>query len=440
MNVLEARYPNATAKEWKKVRNYLYKQKRRTDDDDGDQKEQQRQLLLLPSQVESVVDFLDSASLPTSMIIQQSPRILRSNVATKLRPTYEFLHSLLGGDDTCRRAIERNPDLLLTSQIGYQTPDNLGLIEFCLQTDLQWSDQSVATLRRRHPMLFQQSVSRFLTLLQHLRRHHGLSNEHISKLLLKQPTLFQLSIEALEERVAAVDFLTRTTTTGEQRRVVFAPANVGILCQSAESIRQKVTIVGSVAASKHPPILGLSLDNIRSKLDFFATLHPNLASAILTKSPSVMSLKLESIQAKVQFLQQELWRNSTIETGLQLSQAPTCLSISLESNLRPTVAFFRTTQYWNHNSSNNDDDGDAAPVTTITGRHLAASLYGRLLPRYLFRPNATLSQLVFDSDAAFGGGRYLEFRNSDVAKQAVDQARWQLWLETGVLPIQKKEG
>jgi hypothetical protein len=271
--------------------------------------------------------------------------------------------------------------------------------------------------------------------------------------LLKQPTLFQLSIDALEERVAAVDFLTRTTTTSaaartsgdgrqQQRRVVFAPANVGILCQSAESIRQKVTIVGSVAASKHPPILGLSLDNIRSKLEFFAALHPNLASAILTKSPSVMSLKLESIQAKVQFLRQELWRNSTVETGWQLSQAPTCLSISLESNLRPTVAFFRTTQYWNHNSNNNDDyDDDDAPVTTtITGRHLAASLYGRLLPRHLFHPNATLSQLVFDSDAAFGGGRYLEFRNSDAAKQAVDQARWQLWLETGVLPIQKEKG
>jgi mTERF len=232
---------------------------------------------------------------------------------------------------------------------------------------------------------------------------------------LKQPTLFQLSVAALQDRIAALDCI------GERRdNILFEPANAGILCQSADSIRQKVMIVGAVAASKHPPVLGLSMENIRSKLEYFATLHPALASAILTKSPSVMSLKLESIQAKVTFLCQELWQNNTTETGVQLCQAPTCLSISLESNLRPTVAFFRTTQYWN----------DASSV--ITGRHLAASLYGRLLPRYLFHPDTTLSPLVFDSDAAFCGGRYLEFRQSDAAQQAVEQARWKLWLETGV--------
>lgn len=391
MNLLETRYPNGNATEWHKTRNYLYSQK-----------------LLMVSQVRSVIDFLDGEKLPTESIIQSSPRILRSNVSTKLQPTYDFLVSLFG--ETTPMALQRNPDLLLTSKIGYQTRDNLGLIEMCLRNELQWSDETIETLRSKHPALFQQSVSRFLGLVQSLRVEFNVSDSLISKLLLKQPTLFQLSLDALKERLNA--------TGSTSHRQFFEPANAGVLCQSAESIRQKVSIVGPLASAKHPPILGLSVENLRSKSQLFQRLHPNLATTVTNKCPSVMSLSIEAIQVKVSFLRETVWRNSTNETGIQLNSSPTCLSISLEKNLRPTVEFFRSTHYWNS--------------SLITGRHLAASLYGRLLPRYHFNPRATLSQLVFDSDENFCGGKYLAFKNCGGAKNAIDQARWKLWLETGL--------
>lgn len=391
MTLLEVRYPGRNATEWRKTRNYLY---------------HQRQLML--SQVRSVIDFLDEEKLPTVAIIQQSPRILRSNVSTKLQPTYRFLVSLFG--EQTITALQKNPDLLLTSKIGYQTPDNLSLIELCLRNELNWSDDKIESLRNKNPAVFQQSASRFLGFLQALRVEYALNDHHISKLLLKHSTLSQLPLDALRDRLNAIG-------TANVKRF-FEPANAGVLCQSAETIRQKVCIVGPAASTKHPPILGLSVLNLRSKLEFFDQLHPELAAAVLTKCPSVMSLRLESIQAKVSFLRETVWRNSTIETGIQLCSSPACLSISLEKNLRPTVEFFRATHYWNS--------------SLITGRHLAASLFGRLIPRYHFNPDTTLSQLVMDSDADFCGGRYLDFKKSGRAKEVIDQARWKLWLETGL--------
>ena len=89
---------------WTKTRNYLYQAKEK----------------LTLQQVEGVLDFLDYNFDATQIrsILQSSPRILRKNPKSKLKPTANFLKQLYG-KDMFHEAVTRNPDLLLISGLGY---------------------------------------------------------------------------------------------------------------------------------------------------------------------------------------------------------------------------------------------------------------------------------------------------------------------------------
>lgn len=172
---------------------------------------------------------------------------------------------------------------------------------------------------------------------------------------------------------------------------------------------------------KHPQILSLNLSNLQTKVDFFLSIGSDgdgkiLASRIASKCPQVYSLSLDRIKRSVDFLSR-VWGCGTIEEvqGGQvrpakrlltrmISEYPNVLTLSVEGNLQPTCNFYNQTGYTKLNENwelveNDDVDVDESTdatrnrkrrgdnrvrTTRIRGRHIASSLYQRLLPRWRF--------------------------------------------------------
>ena len=209
--------------------------------------------------------------------------------------------------------------------------------------------------------------------------------------------------------------------------------------------------------SRHPQILGLSIENLKRKVEYFDAIdllslnengklnrkpsHQSLATRIAISAPSTYSLNLqENIIPKVQCLA-KLWGveypnfetlsfekekiNATAtefknkmqhSLTTRLSEYPAVLTLSLEGNIEPTIQFYNRTGYVNLNEIgelinwkrektisivdesndqkdelsvlpgikfvNDKDFADSASV--VRGRHLATSLFNRLLPRWHF--------------------------------------------------------
>jgi len=167
----------------------------------------------------------------------------------------------------------------------------------------------------------------------------------------------------------------------------------------------------------HPQLLGLSIANMKSKVDYFRSVGPSLAGRIAKRCPAIYSLNLDqNIIPTIHFLA-KVWGmssergllkegNTKNELNAMLYEYPNIITLSMESNLQPTMMFFNKTGYtllrenWELISSNNpsssENNGSSsssqsnnnnvkhATFSRIRGRYIAASLYNRLLPRWHF--------------------------------------------------------
>jgi len=135
-----------------------------------------------------------------------------------------------------------------------------------------------------------------------------------------------------------------------------------------------------------------------------------------------------------------------------LREYPGILTLSLEGNLQPTMRFYNQTGY-----TSLDEDwnlitrSDGAPPI-IRGRYIAASLFGRLLPRYHYDRKQTTSNsrrrrppppppppihvLVGCTDVDFCTQRnlnlqeYTEFRTKESSRLKF-LSQFDTWLQTG---------
>ena len=475
----------ATDTRWKKTRRYLY----------------QTKSLESVRQVENILNTLlnhDNGRLDRDLVrevIQQSPRLLRKNPRTHLQPTLDFLQHLFG-PERLTEALQRNPDLLLTRGTGYNG-DALELVPVYLQQDLGLTEREIRTLQQKAPRVFETSLSTILTtthyLLQLLQadENGATANEMtrykrtLVKIILSYPTLLQLSVERnLKPRV---DYL--------RHRFQLSETDVSTLVKSCNGCILGLSVQDNLAATldqleavlsdgsndntspqklrqcllKHPQILGLSLDNLRSKIQYFNHLGPQLAGRLLERAPSVYSLSQDTLHSKIQFLA-GVWgcdyhQNKAIHgmnrninahvsdplLGTLLNEYPTILTLSLDGNLRPTVNFYNRTGYTSLDE--NWQLKDPEQKGFLRGRYLAASLYQRLLPRWHFAQSIASSEtdrgeklqvplhlLVSGSDAAFCETLGIPIEEYDVFKATTlprlkfsDQ--FANWLKTG-RPIQ----
>jgi hypothetical protein len=466
LGVVSARYPGGN---WTRLRNYVYRNKDR----------------LTLEQIESVLDFLEER-FPLSLvrtILETSPRIIRKAPNTNLEPTVIFLQQLYGV--RFQEAISKNPDLLLSSGLGFNNQTNYELVTSFLTTELALKSKDVAKLERSALFFFQSAPDRIRGVVQYLTLllKEGGIEEHqaiIQKLLLAHPHIFHLSVETnLRQRV---DFLRGRCQLEPVDVAYLLKFGFGILGLSVEDnlqptldyLAQLVTTKGgaSVKNSKvaatllhkcvmaHPQILGLSQVNMEQKVKYFESIGTGLAARIVTKSPVVMSLSLsENISPTVSFLAKIWGENApkvswegdemiiveTVKSKVDnaylhslLSEYPSVLTLSLEGNIQPTMNFFNKTAY-----TKLDDEwcliGDAR---RIRGRYIAASLFQRLLPRWHFAvlkkevSPPPLHHLVTSSDERFCQvlcldlKEFLEFKREE-APRLKFSSQFDTWLKTG---------
>ena len=168
----------------------------------------------------------------------------------------------------------------------------------------------------------------------------------------------------------------------------------------------------------HPQLLGLSLVNLKSKVKYFDSIGSSLAVRVARKCPAIYSLNLDqNIVPTIDFLSRVWGVNSKSKTQASkkkrksnddfvsmLHEYPNIITLSVVSNLQPTMMFFNKTGYTHLNenwelvspkSSGSTKSKQNVP-NRIRGRYIAASLYNRLLPRWHFCLSSNSEARTFD--------------------------------------------
>ena len=442
-NELVLFFPDEPVDAWSKAKRYLYRAKMED-----------------ASQIRRVVTFLREHFSDDVVvhILQSTPRILKKNVQTFLLPTLEFLQSFYG-EELLLRALQQKPSLLLTRGFGYNQKDNFDLMETFLQLELGLTESQLRKLKTGAPAVFQLSLSQMLSALEFFRDilvRAGVADTQtvLVKLLVKHPEVYQLSTDSnLSERI---EFLRGILDDKDLARILQS-SSAGILGLSVEHnlrptveyLRERVGNDLPKCLRAHPQLLGLSLESLRRKVAFFDEIDDALAARVLIRAPAVFSLNFQdNLVPKLEFLK-ALWGiNSSDVSGNevlvnQLYEYPNILTLSLESNIQPTVSFFNRTGYVSLDDRWNLVEGSMV----IRGRYIAASLFNRLLPRWHFfssdegikdrkAPFIPLHVLVGTTDEAF-----CEFIDVDVeefniyTREAVPQlkfsSQFETWIKTG---------
>jgi hypothetical protein len=287
--------------EWAKLKRYLY-----------------RTQGINSSQVKKTLHFLEEL-FPGDLhlqkrVVQCSPRILSKNVKTRLGPTAIFLKELYG-TEMFQEAITRNPDLLLTVGTGYQG-DELDLVEFFLRDELNLSQIKINQLKKTKPFVFQTSVSTMLRTIHFLRdilnNHEKYTPEQISRiignLMMSNPHILMLSEDNLKRHI---EYLVQRCEFRDEDLALLIGKS-GSACFLGLSVEDNIQptldfLSGLLSTDMlrrtilaHPPILALSLQNLRNKAAYFDAIENDntntkqstrLASRILIRSPAVYSLR-----------------------------------------------------------------------------------------------------------------------------------------------------
>jgi mTERF len=462
---LTARYGNG---DWTKTRNYVYHAKDK----------------LSRQQVNDVLQFLETYfdSSQIRSILQLSPRILRKNPFSKLKPTAQFLQQLYG-KDLFQIAVSRNPDLLLSRGLGYDaSSSDHNFVEIFLQKELQMSVREVSQLQRTAPFLFQIPLTKIKGVTEYLfdRLQDGGydapdSVKIVSKIVVSHPHLFHLSVESNLQ--ARINFLAETCHLSKKNVASLIKSSSGILGLSVEeNLKPTLDYLTQVlnctdtfdpqalnkCVMSHPLILALSQRNIKQKVDYFYELARMngdgmgaiLAARIALRCPMVYSLSLqENVIPTIEFLKR-VWGSpqftmdctsddtvhaEEINTFISfLLEYPGILTLSLEGNLQPTLRFYNMTGYTQLDS----DWNLVAGKPKIRGRYIAASLFHRLLPRWHFckDQNASIqpslhiiagaTDISFCRQLGYTLDKYLTFKEKS-APSLKFSWEFDTWLKTG---------
>ncbi len=442
MSILEERYdlpdddPKAKTRDWKKTRNYLYNAIRGSDES-------------FEHQVVEVLNFLDlHLKLPKEVakrILQESPRILRKPVDSFLIPTADFLLQLWG-PDLFVQAVERNPALLLSSGVGYtknrksrsaatnstfvngtamDTSIHNQSVEDIIGEYTGLSSTAIQRMKGTAPFVFGLEASKVHSVLDFLgsilKQQQADDDtpetaeellkrkKTLGKVILAHPYLLNLSVESnLKPRL---QFLAEFCGLDHAQVAKVVQTSTGsVLSLSVEQnlkptmefllkeLFQEASLLKKCVLT-HPQLLGLSLANLQSKVAYFGSIGSSLAVRVAAKCPAIYSLNLEqNIVPTIDFLAR-VWgvdiasptkeRKSNENFVSMLHEYPNIITLSVESNLQPTMMFFNKTGYTllNENWELMEAPAIAGKLiapSRIRGRYIAASLYNRLLPRWHF--------------------------------------------------------
>jgi hypothetical protein len=437
IQLVETRYAGqGNSGDWTKARNYLY------------------HASLSITQVQLVLDFLEDSFCEDTIrrVLQDSPRILRKNPISNLRPTADFLRNLYGAA-LFKEAILRNPSLLLTSGIGYERESHE--LEIYLNLSLKISKPTIATLKRSAPFLFSLSVEKVKAVCNYLATllERGGVNPTtcLGRIITAHPHLLNLSAD--QNLRPRMDFLVRNCHLTDKDVATLVQRSSGSILGLSVDDNLKPTLdylnqllnydaeVLRKTVMAHAPLLGLSLVNLQQKVEYFTALGTDetLAARIMVRCPMVYSLSLsENIIPKIDFLRQ-VWGYKEADQAPFLHEYPGILTLSLEGNIQPTLHFFNKTGYTNLTLEWKLQPG----ANAIRGRYIAASLFQRLLPRWHFlQQHSTftlpppLHILVAATDDEFCNQLQLDFDHYQCFKEESTTrlkftSQFDTWLKTG---------
>jgi len=481
---------NGSKREWKKTRNYMYHATRSQQNGNGGQRSDvvnkfEQQIVTVLDFLDHRLELPPEVS---KRVLQESPRILRKPVDSFLIPTADFLIQLWGRD-LFVQAVERNPALLLSSGVGYTTnrkskggsrESDVAMhrkkeqaneitiasgveqtVEEILLVRTGLSASAMKQIKRTAPFVFGLEPSKVCSILEFLdsilrqKQDNTIATttpdvfkrkKTLGKVILAHPYLLNLSVESnLKPRVK---FLAESCDLNPaQLAKVVQTSNGSVLSLSVEQ-NLKPTLdfllneifnesndgLGDVPRAMlkkcvltHPQLLGLSISNLKSKVNYFYSIGPSLAVRIARKCPAIYSLNLDqNIVPTIEFLSR-IWgiKNETNASKKSnkknfvsmLHEYPNIITLSVETNLQPTMMFFNKTGYTQLNerweliqpsqrlietqSQHGIANGKYLAPSRIRGRYIAASLYNRLLPRwhYCLSSNAHTKNVEFGTES-----------------------------------------
>lgn len=408
-------------------------------------------------QVQSVLSYLDTVlgSEPlTNAVLQSMPRIIRKSVDTQLKPTVEFLLSIYS-EDLFLKAIDRNPRLLVTSGVGYdgtkKNADGEDVGKY-LTKELGLAESAVRRLKNSNPNIFQFSVeeqirpvANYLVFLFAATSDRDITQVQLAKarksagkVIKSCPNVVGLSVDS--NLIPKIDFIKARCWLDQTGVVKVLDAYPELLSLSLSlNIQPTIDYLSNVlldcsagdmpddaveedfamwvedakeplrkCISRHPQLLGLSMQNLCSKVAYFDKIDSivsvdaalavmveggfkgqaanektgghngkkaeSLAARILLAAPSTYSLSLknniipkteclaklwgtdlkaeidcddmitEKIRDENGCLLKPLLPKSNILSA-SLCEYPPVLTLSMEANLLPTIDFYNRTGY-----------------------------------------------------------------------------------------------
>lgn len=333
MTLIKSRYGDEC--DCKRTKMYIYRAKK----------------LSLESVME-VLDFLDSF-LPREVVqclLIESPRVMNKSVDSYLRPTADFLLNLWG-EDLFSQAMQRNPQLLLTSGIGYNndnsSPDkhkNLSIGGILMET-ANLSKSQLEKLRSQCPSVFSLSPNKVKDVIDYLCEilQPGGNHERVlRKMIMTNPNFLNLQVASnLRPRV---EYLASTLQLGpkELAKVLQTGSVLALsvdqnLIPTLEYLKCDLLLEENLKKSilSHPPLLALSLSNLRRKTEALNSINKGLASKVASRCPSVLSLSLDdNLYPTIDFLAM-VWgcRTDDRVMGKWLLEYPNILTLSVEGEL-----------------------------------------------------------------------------------------------------------
>ena len=328
-------------------------------------------------QIQSVLSYLDTvlgSEQLTNEVLQSTPRIIRKSVDTQLKPTVEFLQSIYS-EDLFLQAIGRNPSLLVTRGVGYDGSHGEDVENFLIELGV--AESVVRRLKKSNPTIFQFSVEEqvrpvadYLVFLfatasapdtDITQAQLAGARKSAGKVIKSCPTVLGLSVDS--NLMPKADFLKVRCGLDQKGVVKILDAYPELLGLSlAMNIQPTVdylsnVLLGSAATmpddaveedfamwmedakvplrkciSRHPQIIGLSIENLRSKVAYFdeidSIVSADAALAVMSKGGS-----------KGQVASEECGHNGKVESlaARVLLAAPSTYSLSLENNIMPKV-------------------------------------------------------------------------------------------------------
>ncbi|GMI04867.1 hypothetical protein TrVE_jg13381 [Triparma verrucosa] len=347
--------------------------------------------LLFVTLLPLVVPFSEAFSLPippssnsNSIAYLQSLGISSSSISSlphlpppsDLLPTVDYLKNLYGLKEMVK-AVEMNPSLLLTRGLGDVKCRPLSP----LLRARGFTEKEIENIHSKYPQILGlTNSSQCEYVISYLRSIVGVADggaKAVCKVVTRHPWILGLKTSNLE---LTHIFLTEDLGLGEKTmRVIvtrFLPiyglSLNGNVRESVEKIRAALGLEAGEfrkVMERHPGIVLLKEENFNEKVEYFeAAMGLGAAKKIVLNCPSVFSLSLsKTLIPRVEYLK-SVWPDD-IEFSKRVNEYPALMSLSVENNVRPTLDWFYKNGY---------------EVDDIRGRYLAASLYKRIVPRWLF--------------------------------------------------------